>query len=161
MKFLLGMALGVAAFGGVSAWMIVLPKELRGAAASAAAAAAIFSAAVQPVHAVDFSGKYSDPKHPNCKREIAMVDSRNVKIAGTDGSPGCPPDGSGKAWRLSGRIVGERSLLVDFTPKGGPADLEGVYDDQASPERIAWPDGNAWTRTESRSGVDLDQDPLM
>lgn len=151
-------ALGLAA-GSASAW--VLPKELRHAAASAATAATIL-ATTQPLvaHAIDFSGQYSDPKHPNCKREIVLVDRTTVKITGTDGTPGCPADGSGRPWELLGKINGD-SILVDFTPKGGPANLEGIYDDETSPESIKWPDGNRWTMKESKSGVNLEQDNLM
>jgi len=159
-KFVL---LGVVLLGavvGVSAW--VLPRELRGAAVSAAAVASILTSSLpQPAHAIDFSGRYSDPKHPNCKREIVVVEAgRTVKVKGTDGNPGCPPDGSGKAWELVGKINGD-SILVDFSPKGGPSNLQGIYDDSTSPESIKWPDGNSWTMKESRSGVDLSQDPLM
>jgi len=89
--------------------------------------------------AVDFSGSYEDPFHPNCKRIISMNGS-STKLKGTDGSPGCPADGSGKAWSLDGIVKGNE-IFVDFTPKGGPKDLKGVWDGSG----INWPDGSKWS----------------
>jgi len=68
------------------------------------------------------------------------VDSTTVKLTGTDGDPSCPPDGSGTTWTLSGTISGNE-IVVDFSPKGGPKDLKGVFDRMG----IQWPDGNKWT----------------
>lgn len=83
----------------------------------------------------------TDPNHPNCLRIISVAPGSNVaELNGTDGNPGCPPDGSGDAWTLEGRIEGD-DIFVDFTPKGGPKDLMGVFDGTA----IEWPDGNKWT----------------
>lgn len=132
-KFALGITLGVFVFSSVSAW--VLPNEMRAAAVSAVAAAMIMTTGPIVSNAIDFAGAYSDPNHPFCKREIFVVDRETVKVRGTDGNPGCPPDGSGTPWELMGRIHGN-SILVDFTPKGGPKDLKGIYNDQTSPESI-------------------------
>jgi len=148
-------------FTTVSAWNgIAVPPRLARAAVSAAAAATILATAPFTAHAIDFSGQYSDPKHPNCKREIQYVDRTTVRVSGTDGTPGCPLDGSGKAWVLSGQIHGDL-ITVDFSPKGGPKSLQGIYDDVTSPESIKWPDGNSWTLKESKSGINLSQDPIM
>ena len=68
----------------------------------------------------------TDPKHPNCLRVI-QIDGATAKISGTDGNPDCPADGSGKEWNLAGKIQGD-NILVDFSPKGGPKDLKGVFD---------------------------------
>jgi len=68
------------------------------------------------------------------------VDGEAAKISGTDGTPGCPADGSGKEWNLVGKVQGD-NILVDFTPKGGPKDLKGVFDGTG----IEWPDGNKWS----------------
>lgn len=99
-----------------------------------------------------FAGSYSDPKHPNCKRVIEVVaDGKAVLLSGTDGTPGCPADGSGKEWGpLQGRIIDGSStkILVDFSPKGGPSDIAGqfFFDGKASSAGINWPDGNTWTK---------------
>ena len=92
--------------------------------------------------AVDFTGSYADPKHPNCQR-VVSVKGAEAKLTGTDGTPGCPPDGSGRAWSLEGKVDGD-TIFVDFSPKGGPPGLKGVWD-AAAPAGIKWPDGNKWT----------------
>ena len=143
----------------VGAWM-VSPQELRRAAAAAFTAATVVTTAPLVGHAIDFGGLYKDPNHPNCLREIVVVDRATVTVRGTDGNPGCPPDGSGTPWELTGIINGVR-ILVDFSPKGGPKDLEGIYDGATAPESIKWPDGNSWTLKETKTGIDLSSDPLM
>lgn len=94
--------------------------------------------------AADFAGSYSDPNHPNCLRSIEIVSKSNVAVSGTDGNPGCPPDGAGNPWKLSGTVSGS-TILVDFSPKGGPKNLQGIYVDSAEPG-IQWPDGNKWSK---------------
>lgn len=95
----------------------------------------------------DFSGDYADPNHPNCRRQIRVSDDANenknkngVVVSGTDGNPGCPPDGSGEQWSLMG-FTTESEIVVDFSPKGGPKNLEGTK----IPGGILWKDGNVWT----------------
>ncbi|GAX10898.1 hypothetical protein FisN_4Hh151 [Fistulifera solaris] len=121
------------------AWMT--PQALQKAAAAASFSAAL-SAAPLIVNAVDFTGSYADPNHPNCQRVI-NVQGASATLSGTDGNPGCPADGSGKAWKLTGNVDGS-TIFVDFSPKGGPPALKGVWDD-AAPAGIKWPDGNKWT----------------
>jgi hypothetical protein len=124
-----------------NAW--VFPsKEVIAKTASSVGVAAATRASPLFANAADFSGSFADPEHPNCQRVIT-VNGKNAKVAGTDGNPGCPADGSGKKWQLSGKIDGD-SIVFDFSPKGGPADLEGVWD-ASSPVGIKWPDGNKWT----------------
>lgn len=93
--------------------------------------------------AVDFTGSYSDPNHPNCLRAISNGAENMVRVTGTDGNPGCPVDGSGREWALTGMVSGS-TIQVDFSPKGGPRDLQGVYDESGTPG-IRWPDGNKWS----------------
>lgn len=81
-----------------------------------------------------------DPKHPNCPRLIATEGDKAI-VSGADGNPGCPT-GDGRAWKLEGSIKGD-SIFVDFSPKGGPKDLEGKWDGSG----IRWPDGNKWSST--------------
>eukprot|EP00553_Chaetoceros_curvisetus_P011379 CAMPEP_0204639880 /NCGR_PEP_ID=MMETSP0717-20131115/44803_1 /ASSEMBLY_ACC=CAM_ASM_000666 /TAXON_ID=230516 /ORGANISM="Chaetoceros curvisetus" /LENGTH=120 /DNA_ID=CAMNT_0051660127 /DNA_START=122 /DNA_END=484 /DNA_ORIENTATION=+ len=102
-------------------------------------AASLLSAA-QATALSSFTGEYDDPNHPNCKRSIMVIDSGDAKVSGTDGDPGCPPDGSGKAWSLDALVKGD-TIVVDFSPKGGPSDLSG----KRTPEGILWEDGNTWT----------------
>lgn len=123
-----------------SAWM-TLPTSCKEFAHTAISFGAAIALATTPltVNAVDFSGSYADPFHPNCQRIISMEGS-SAKLKGTDGTPGCPADGSGRAWSLDGTVKGDE-IFVDFTPKGGPKDLKGVWDGSG----IKWPDGNKWS----------------
>ena len=156
-----------AAITGVSAWTVPLPPTWRRGAAAAFTAVTIATTlpSVAASSNIDFTGQYSDPVHPGCRREIIMVDRTVVRITGTDGNPGCPPDGSGTPWTLTGQVVSDNNnrdlLMVDFSPKGGPKDLSGTYDATTAPGSILWPDGNRWTLRETKTGIDLNIDPLM
>ena len=63
-----------------------------------------------------FNHQYNDPKHPNCKRIVVVKADGTAAVSGTDGTPGCPEDGSGNVWRLVGEVEGNK-ILVDFTAK--------------------------------------------
>ena len=108
-------------FSSTTAWSVV-PKTrqefLQGMATatlattllpSNAAAAATDSPAV-------FNHQYSDPKHPNCRRIVSAKMDGTATVSGTDGTPGCPEDGSGTVWRLPGEVDGT-TILVDFSAK--------------------------------------------
>jgi len=69
-----------------------------------------------PFDPATFSHQYNDPKHPNCKRIVVVKPDGTVNLSGTDGTPGCPEDGSGNVWRLVGEVEGDK-ILVDFSPK--------------------------------------------
>ena len=122
-------------FACTNAWSVnrrSVVKNLVGGAAALVAS--------QPVIAADFTGSYSDPNHPNCKRNVAVA-GESATLSGTDGNPGCPASGDGNAWELSGKVSGDE-IFVDFSPKGGPKDLKGVWDGSG----IRWPDGNKWSK---------------
>jgi hypothetical protein len=119
-------------------WVADLQK-----AASIATISAALSTAPLVSQAVDFSGSYADPFHQNCQRVIEVKGSSAI-LSGTDGNPACPPDGSGTAWKLTGKVDGDK-IFVDFSPKGGPTNLKGYWD-ASSPAGIKWPDGNKWTK---------------
>ena len=87
----------------------------RGAAFSSIFAALASAPSIVSAH--DFTGNYDDPNHPNCLRKIAMFSGDTANVFGTDGNPGCPPDGSGEKWHLVGKVDGD-SILVNFSPKG-------------------------------------------
>ena len=125
-----------------SSW--VLPEPVRNAAAAATITAALTGAPmVSSADGVDFTGTYADPNHPNCKREIS-VSGASAKVSGTDGNPGCPASGAGQQWSLAGEVqTNEKTILVDFTPKGGPKNLKGVWEESPT-KGIRWPDNNLW-----------------
>lgn len=127
--------------GSTVAW-VSIPEPIHKAFSIASMAAVLTTGPLHTNAVVDFSGSYADPNHPNCQRVIAVA-GPDATLSGTDGNPGCPPDGSGKAWKLLGKVDGS-TIFVDFSPKGGPPALKGVWDTNA-PVGIQWPDGNKWT----------------
>jgi hypothetical protein len=133
----------VAVVHSTSAW--VFPnKAFQKAASVASVTAAIAMSPLVANANADFNGSFNDPNHTNCQRVISAKGAV-ASMKGTDGipGPGCPVDGSGKAWTLTGKISGD-NILVDFSPKGGPPDLKGTWD-ATEPAGIRWPDGNKWT----------------
>jgi len=84
-----------------------------------------------------FVGSYDDPNHPGCLRKIT-VKGTDVTILGSDAI-----DGSNQ-WRISAKEDYPGTIFVDFSPKGGPKNLLGVYNDRE--EGIKWPDGNMWKK---------------
>merc|ERR1712078_67650 len=63
------------------------------------------------------AGTWNDPAHPGCTRKIAVNGSKAF-ISGADED--------GKKWKVTGEVKG-KSIIVDFTPKGGPKDIEAKY----------------------------------
>jgi hypothetical protein len=128
-----------------NAWVFPTKEMIHSAGTSAMVATMIASTPLV-AHAgddINFAGSYSDPFHTNCQRVIVVPTPTTAILYGTDGNPSCPADGSGKSWELTGTIDGS-NIYVDFTPKGGPRDLKGVFDTTSSPG-IKWPDGNKWS----------------
>lgn len=75
------------------------PFNLQSAAA-AAFVSGVLLVGPQNAQAVDFNHNYSDPYHPNCLRSVVVSEgSALAQVSGTDGTPGCPSDGSGRPWR--------------------------------------------------------------
>ena len=95
--------------------------------------------------AESFVASYSDPiNHPGGTRTIKLVDGAKVgdyQLAQVFGGGG---RGEPKEYVLPAVIVGGRSILIDFSPKGGPRDFAGVLDGDGSIKFIR--DGNRWPR---------------
>eukprot|EP00531_Pseudo-nitzschia_arenysensis_P016058 CAMPEP_0116129152 /NCGR_PEP_ID=MMETSP0329-20121206/7776_1 /TAXON_ID=697910 /ORGANISM="Pseudo-nitzschia arenysensis, Strain B593" /LENGTH=173 /DNA_ID=CAMNT_0003623409 /DNA_START=331 /DNA_END=852 /DNA_ORIENTATION=+ len=87
---------------------------------------------------VSFPGEYSDPNHPGCKRTVNVHDG-GATISGTDEPIPANESPEGKVWSVSGTVAGD-TIVVDFSPKGGPKGLKG----QKVTEGIKWEDGNMW-----------------
>jgi len=77
------------------------------------------------------SGTWKDPNHPGGYRKISLVGT-NAIVNGADED--------GKPWKVKGVLKGN-SIIFDFTPKGGPKDVEGKY---VVGKGIVFPDGNTW-----------------
>jgi len=109
-----------------------------------------------------FTGEYDDPGHPGCLRSVKVVGAkvgpdgrkertpaayvRGVDNAeGTKSCSGTPELAS--VWKLDGKVSEDgQSIFIDFSPKGGPKNLVGKYDDLGGDAGIVFPDGNKWTK---------------
>ena len=97
-------------------------------------------------------GDYSDPNHPGCSRLISSFNSHSIELYGSDAEGGegvpCTAENQVKWGPLPGKELqgldnkDNGVLSVDFSSKGGPANLKGTYNNTA----IYWEDGNIWTK---------------
>ena len=127
-----------------NAW-VVPKKALQKAVSIVSVSAAIFSSPLVSNASQNFSGYYDDPNHPNCVRYVKSI-GQIATIQGTDSKSGdaaCPANGDGNQWELLGKVTDDK-IKIDFSPKGGPSDLVGVWEGGDSPG-IKFPDGNKWT----------------
>ena len=77
-----------------------------------------------------FCGTYSDPiNHPGGKRIISLLEGGNktgdYQLAQVQGGGGI---GEPDDYILPAVILGDRSIIIDFSAKGGPRDFVGVLD---------------------------------
>lgn len=107
-----------------------------------------------------FTGDYDDPNHPNCLRQVKVV---GAPIRGDGTRPANPIieivgyDGKGDEgatttctdrptradlWKIQGKMKSNTEAVIDFSPKGGPANLQAKYENGG----IVFPDGNKWTK---------------
>ena len=93
----------------------------------------------------EFVGTYLDPNHPGCTRTIKAVSATEIGITGFDAAAGEGHPCNGKTdipWGpLDGKVTGD-TIVIDFSPKGGPSDLTGTWTPNS--KRITWADGNYW-----------------
>jgi hypothetical protein len=90
-----------------------------------------------------FCGTYTDPiNHPGGTRTIRLIGDKlgDYQLAEIVGGGGV---GEPKSFILPAVVVGDRAIIIDFSPKGGPRDFTGVIDKDG----IRFPrDGNKWPR---------------
>jgi hypothetical protein len=104
-----------------------------------------------------FQGDYDDPNHPSCLRQVKVVGaplradgSRSqypvIEVTGYDGkgNGAVCTDRPTRAdlWKVTGTVKSKDTAVIDFSPKGGPANLMAKYEDGG----IVFPDGNKWTK---------------
>jgi hypothetical protein len=113
---------------------VVTTVTLQPTAASAAAS-----------KAASFLGTYSDPiNHPGGTRTIALIDGASngdYQLAQIKGGGG---RGEPSEYILPAVIFGDRAIVIDFSPKGGPRDFAGVLESDGSIRFLR--DGNRWPR---------------
>ena len=96
-------------------------------------------------------GVFTDPNHYTAGsgtlaglRAVSDFAGESIALVGSD-------DGV-KFWTLRGHYVAKATssaIVVDFSPKGGPADLNGTV----SKGKITWQDGSAWSQVLVDSGM--------
>ena len=113
-----------------AACLVTPPAPSTPSAPTVGAAAAEGEAAP----ATPFTGHFADSNHPGCPRSI----SANATAAAVSGE-----DENGQPWTVRASVVsnttGPPTILVDFSPKGGPKALEGTWTGTS----IEWTDGNS------------------
>ena len=114
--------------------------------AAAATLAFLSPSKASAAGAADFVGTYSDPiNHPGGTRTIKLLDGKvgDYQLAEVLGGGG---RGEPKEYVLPAVVVGDRAIIIDFSPKGGPRDFSGVLEKDGSIKFIR--DGNRWPRLE-------------
>mmetsp|Transcript_11702 Transcript_11702/g.14766 ORF Transcript_11702/g.14766 Transcript_11702/m.14766 type:complete len:155 (+) Transcript_11702:84-548(+) len=120
--------------------------------AGTAAAVATTSTVMPPTPAVAaskgteaFVGTFSDPiNHPGGKRTIRLLDAKagDYQLAEVIGGGGI---GEPKNYVLPAAVIGDRTIVIDFSPKGGPRDFVGVLNGSNGDIKFL-KDGNRWPR---------------
>lgn len=93
-----------------------------------------------------FEGTYTDPiNHPGGTRTIKILNDEKSKVgdyqlAEVQGGGGV---GEPKSYVLPAVILGDRAIVIDFSPKGGPRDFTGVL---KNGDIVFLRDGNRWPR---------------
>ena len=89
-----------------------------------------------------FEGTFSDPKHPGGTRTISLVGEKvgGYQLANVNGGGG---KGEPQSYVLPAVVIRDEEIIIDFSPKGGPKDFEGIF----SGDDIKFlKDGNVWPR---------------
>lgn len=130
-----------------------LASNRRDAFVKIASTATAFSTLATPAYAnaeslkgaQAFVGTFSDPiNHPGGKRTIRLLDATvgDYQLAEVVGGGGV---GEPKNYVLPAAVIGDRTIVIDFSPKGGPRDFVGVLDGKNSDIKFLR-DGNKWPR---------------
>jgi len=128
---------------GAAAIAIAAPQQAKATAAKTGAAS-------------PFTGDYDDPNHPSCLRQVKVVGapqradgSRSayplIEVIGYDATSGTTcTDRPTRAdlWKAQGTVKSNTEASIDFSTKGGPANLVARFEDGG----IVFPDGNKWTK---------------
>ena len=78
-----------------------------------------------------YNGSYTDPvNHPGGTRQITVFEDDSLTCLGGGGR------GEPASFKLSGRVDGG-AIFIDFSPKGGPKDFEGRFDQERNGERAS------------------------
>ena len=133
-----------AAFTGVTTTAAVVVAVTAATGGSLLAPTAAMAASPAASGAEAFVGTFTDPiNHPGGKRTIKLLDGEKVgdyQLAEVLGGGG---RGEPESYVLPAAIIGDRTIVIDFSPKGGPRDFVGVLD-KGDIKFVR--DGNRWPR---------------
>lgn len=91
-----------------------------------------------------FCGTFTDPiNHPGGTRTISLLEGKTVgdyQLAEVTGGGG---RGEPANYVLPAAVLGDRLIVIDFSPKGGPRDFVGILD---KGDIKFLKDGNRWPR---------------
>jgi len=165
-------ATGMALYAGSVAFMQAPPAEgqessplqrrellARALALGVAPAAVAGMGGSEPAWAsAKWSGRYRDPKHEGCLRQVKKVGGI-FEITGTSNMDSskkdCPDGAKTKPFYLEGTLpfnglgfvdTSSDTMVIDFSSKGGPKDSQAKWDGNG----IVFPDGNKWTKDKNR-----------
>mmetsp|Transcript_24178 Transcript_24178/g.35584 ORF Transcript_24178/g.35584 Transcript_24178/m.35584 type:complete len:154 (-) Transcript_24178:269-730(-) len=102
------------------------------------------SVAAAATDAPSFVGTFSDPiNHPGGTRTIELVgepigDYQLARVLGGGGI------GEPKSYTLPAAVIGNRAIVIDFSPKGGPRDFSGILEKNGDIRFLR--DNNKWPR---------------
>jgi hypothetical protein len=131
-------AAGVASSSGIGSLLF------GSSSSSIPVAMAATNTAPAPNGAEAFVGTYTDPiNHPGGKRTIKLLDGQKIgdyQLAEVIGGGG---RGEPESYILPAVVIGDSTIIIDFSPKGGPRDFTGVLD---KGDIKFLRDGNRWPR---------------
>lgn len=114
--------------------------------ATAAAATATAAPNSSKKGAEAFVGTFTDPiNHPGGTRTIKLLEGKSFgdyQLAEIIGGGG---RGEPANYILPACVLGDRTIIIDFSPKGGPRDFVGVLDKTNGDIKFTR-DGNRWPR---------------
>jgi len=97
-----------------------------------------------------FNGVFKDPKHPDGYRIISGSANKEGTLTGQD-------DAKSEVFKIPIQTTkdnkGKITLSIDFSSKGGPADVVATVNKDSS---ILFPDGNVWKKEGGVVGVYID-----
>ena len=115
-------------------------------AAVKAAAAAVDAAAEEAVEAAKVAQKTATAKAADAMAKLESATAARDKVASAKKACSGRPEQS-DVWKVTGKVAEDDSYIkVDFSPKGGPADVFGRAENFGGEMSIVFPDGNRWTK---------------
>jgi len=121
-------------------------KAAAEAAAKAAPAEGAAEEAAAAAKAADAAAKAAEAKAAEAKSKLDVATAARDKVAMAKRACVGRPEQS-DVWKLTSTVAEDDSAIrIDFSPKGGPANLVGKAENLAGEMAIVFPDGNRWTK---------------